>query len=106
LDVSKLDGVKVLESFTPTAKGAESPDLKTTTVLPVPGKQAAVTFGAGVSTQRLNNAIHASKLLTMGAAHGTVTVAGGWGQTAGHGPLTAQYGLGVDQFLEFKVSWP
>jgi hypothetical protein len=41
--------------------------------------------------------------MTMGAAHGTVTVAGGWGQTAGHGPLTAQYGLGVDQFLEFKV---
>jgi FAD/FMN-containing dehydrogenase len=69
----------------------------------VPGKQAAVTFGVGVPTQRLNNAIHASKLLTMGAAHGTVSVAGGWGQTAGHGPLTAQYGLGVDQFLEFKV---
>jgi FAD/FMN-containing dehydrogenase len=103
LDVSKLAGVKVLESFTPTTSGAEAPGKKTNVIVPVPGKQAAVTFGVGMSTQRVNNAIHASKLLTMGAAHGTVSIGGGWGQTAGHGPLTAQYGLGVDQFLEFKV---
>ncbi|KAF2402488.1 FAD-binding domain-containing protein [Trichodelitschia bisporula] len=103
LDVSLLGGVRVLESFTPTEKGAEKPGKAPNTIVPVKGKQAAVTFGAGLSTQRLNNLIFPSKLLTMGAAHGSVSVAGGWGQTAGHGPLTPVYGLGVDQFLEFKV---
>ena len=33
----------------------------------------------------------------------TVSVAGGWGQMAGHSFVSSQYGLGVDQFLEFKV---
>ena len=103
LDVSRLGGVKVLEDFTPSLTGAESPVKSVNTIIPAVNKQAAVTFGVGISTQRLNNALHASKLFTMGAAHGTVTVAGGWGQMAGHGPLTSQYGLGVDQFLEFKV---
>ncbi|KAK3077145.1 hypothetical protein LTS18_011099 [Coniosporium uncinatum] len=56
-----------------------------------------------MSTQELNNALSASKLFTMGAAHGSVSVAGGWGQTAGHGPFTSLYGLGVDQVLEYKV---
>lgn len=83
--MSRLGGVKVLDSFTPTSVGAESPGKTINVIVPSTGNQAAVTFGAGVSTQRLNNALHSSKLLTMGAAHGTVTVAGGWGQTAGHG---------------------
>lgn len=34
---------------------------------------------------------------------GSVAVAGGFGQTAGHGPITPLYGLAADQFLEFKV---
>ena len=32
-----------------------------------------------------------------------VTVAGGWGQAGGHSPVSASYGLGVDQALEYKV---
>ena len=36
----------------------------------------------------------------------TVAVAGGWGQNGGYGPLTAQYGLGVDQWLEAKIVLP
>jgi len=32
-----------------------------------------------------------------------VSVAGGWGQLAGHAPLSNQYGMGADQFVEFKV---
>lgn len=32
-----------------------------------------------------------------------VAVSGGWGQNGGYGPLTAQYGLGVDQWLEAKI---
>jgi hypothetical protein len=37
---------------------------------------------------------------------GSVSVAGGWGQLGGHSPLSNQYGLGVDQFLEFRVVTP
>jgi hypothetical protein len=119
LDVSLLKGIKVLESFQPTAQGAEKPKKTVNTIKTVPGQQAAVTFGAGVSTQQLHNAVYPSRLLTIGAAHGSVSVAGGWGLTGGHGPLTRRshqflhanythfgtdkYGLGVDQFLEFKV---
>ncbi|KAF2436679.1 FAD-binding domain-containing protein [Tothia fuscella] len=103
LDVSLLKGVRVLESFTPTAQGAERPLKKANVIVPVPGRQAAVTFGVGVPAQQLHNAVYPSKLLTIGAAHGSVSVAGGWGLTGGHGPLTHKYGLGVDQFLEFKV---
>lgn len=35
-----------------------------------------------------------------------VAVSGGWGQNGGYGPLTAQYGLGVDQWLEAKIVTP
>jgi hypothetical protein len=64
--------VRVLESFTPTAKGAEpvSKTTKTNAIKPVPGKQAAVTFGAGLSTMELNTALLASGLISPGAAHG------------------------------------
>src|ERR1700753_1373451 len=34
---------------------------------------------------------------------GSVSVAGGWGQLGGHAALSAQYGFGVDQWLEAKV---
>ena len=35
-----------------------------------------------------------------------VSAAGGFGQAGGYGPLTAQYGLGVDQWLEAKIVTP
>ena len=35
-----------------------------------------------------------------------VAAAGGWGQNGGYGPLTAQKGLGVDQWLEAKIVTP
>jgi FAD/FMN-containing dehydrogenase len=75
-------------------------------IQPIPGQQAYVSFGAGVTTQELNDALAPSGLMTMGAAHGEVTVAGGWGQAAGHGPLTSTYGLGVDQVVEYQVITP
>jgi hypothetical protein len=103
LDTSLLTGITVHESFTPTAEGSPKPGKTANTIVPVPGKQAAVTFGVGVTTQRLNNALHPSKLVTVGAAHGSVAPAGGFGQTSGHSPISNRYGLGSDQFLEFKV---
>ncbi|KAF2663858.1 hypothetical protein BT63DRAFT_430112 [Microthyrium microscopicum] len=73
----------------------------------------------------MNEALSKSKLFGIGGADGTVVAVGGWGQMAGrllhtemeasasrvqlvltvsgHGPFTAQYGLGVDQYLEVKV---
>ncbi|QDS72850.1 hypothetical protein FKW77_007179 [Venturia effusa] len=103
LDMSKMNKVKVLESFTPTAKGAESPKDPTNTIVPKPGVQAAVSVQGGVGTQMLNDDLSPSKLFTMGAAYGEVNPVGGWGQFGGHGPLSSQYGLGVDQWLEAKV---
>jgi hypothetical protein len=103
LDTSLLTGITVHESFTPTVEGVPKPGKTANTIVPVAGKQAAVTFGVGVTTQRLNNALHPSKLVTVGAAHGSVAPAGGYGQTSGHSPISNRYGLGSDQFLEFKV---
>jgi hypothetical protein len=40
------------------------------TIVAVKGQQAAVTFGTGISTQELNDALGPSKLFTLGAAHG------------------------------------
>jgi hypothetical protein len=80
----------------------------------------AVTFGAGVTTQQLNDKIAAQGIFTNGAEHGEVGVAGGmshqiylacpvlmtvlgWTQCGGHGPMTSAYGLGSDNVLEFQV---
>ena len=67
--MSLIKGIKVLESFTPTEQGAAKPG-KTNRIVPVPNQQAAVTFGAGMSTQQLHNGVYGSKLFTIGAAHG------------------------------------
>jgi hypothetical protein len=120
LDTSLLGGITVHQDFQVSAAGAPRPKKTANTIVPIPGKQAAVTFGVGVTTQRLNNALNPSKLVTVGAAHGkpnyliqsrtklitsvgSVAPAGGYGQTSGHSPLSSKYGLGSDQFLEFKV---
>lgn len=70
LDVSLLRGIKLLEDFTPTATGAARPQGAVNTIVPVAGKRPAVTFGVGISTQTLHNAVNPSKLMTIGAAHG------------------------------------
>jgi FAD/FMN-containing dehydrogenase len=102
--VSALKGVRVLENFTPSLSGAESVNstTKTNTIQPQ-SSQAYVTFGSGWSTQELNDQLAPSKLFTLGAAHGEVSVAGGWAQNAGHSPLSPRYGLGADQPVEYKV---
>ncbi|KAH6720615.1 hypothetical protein BKA61DRAFT_652022 [Leptodontidium sp. MPI-SDFR-AT-0119] len=108
IDLSLLKGVRVLESFQPTEEGAESPDNSgvPNVIVPKEGVQSAVTFGPAVAGLALNYAVNASGLLTMSGAAATVAVAGGWGQNGGYGPLTAQYGLGVDQWLEAKIVTP
>jgi hypothetical protein len=84
ISVDKIKGVVVHNDFYATMSGvreintAADPIKGANVIQPIAGKQAYVTFGAGVTTQELNNAIASSGLMTMGAAHGEVTVAGGW----------------------------
>jgi hypothetical protein len=72
LDLSLLKGIKVLDHFKPSFEGAKKPGSTVNTIIPVPGRQAAVTFGVGVTTQQLHNAVYSSKLMTIGAAHGEI----------------------------------
>lgn len=125
IDLSMLKGARVLESFTPTEQGAESVDYtsEANIITPNPDCQAAVTFGPAIAGLALNYAVALSGLFTLSGAAGkyspigfkvlitntfeaTVAVSGGWGQNGGYGPLTAQYGLGVDQWLEAKIVTP
>ncbi|KAF1815079.1 hypothetical protein P152DRAFT_480166 [Eremomyces bilateralis CBS 781.70] len=70
LSVGMLKGIRALPSFTPSAQGAQSAAGATANVIkPAAGTQAAVTIGAGVTTQELNDALEGSGLFTMGAAH-------------------------------------
>lgn len=66
----------MLESFTPTEEGVDSPAHgdEPNIITPVPGKQAAVTFGAGASTQEINDALDPLGLFTIGAAHGKIPI--------------------------------
>jgi hypothetical protein len=72
LAVPDMKGVRVLDSFTPTRNGAESVTYKTVTnvIKAKTGQQAAVTFGAGMSSSELNRELAKSGLWTVGAAHG------------------------------------
>jgi hypothetical protein len=58
-----------------SADAAEAADIQPSNVIkPVTGQQAAVTFGVGVSTQELNDALDKSGLFTLGAAHGVSSI--------------------------------
>jgi FAD/FMN-containing dehydrogenase len=72
IDVSLWKGIRVQESFVPTKEGVQGVTMgqKANVIIPKPNVQAAVTIGAGVLTQALNNALSPSKLFTLGAAHG------------------------------------
>ncbi|KAF1982276.1 FAD-binding domain-containing protein [Aulographum hederae CBS 113979] len=104
VDISGMDGIQVSASYVPTMRGTPSVAGKdVNTVRPIPNVQAAVTFGAGTSTQALNDALDKSGLFSMGAAHGAVTAGGGYLLTAGHAPLSRTHGLAADNALEFKL---
>jgi hypothetical protein len=74
--VGNLKGVRIAESYTATASGVPAvnysadPFNTINVIKPTPGKQAYVTFGAGVGGQDLNDALHKSGLFTMAAASG------------------------------------
>ncbi|KAF2399612.1 FAD-binding domain-containing protein [Trichodelitschia bisporula] len=102
--LEKLTGVRIETTFTPSPKGAAP--ISKPAPMPKLRKRAtpqAVTFGAGMTTQAINDLIAKEGIYTNGAEHGEVSVAGGWAQCGGHGPLTPYVGLGVDDALEFQV---
>jgi hypothetical protein len=62
----------VSKSFTATKEGVLPINNKSKAekIAVSAGEQAYVTFGAGLTTQLLNNALAPSALFTMGAGHG------------------------------------
>ncbi|KAH6842950.1 hypothetical protein B0I37DRAFT_407895 [Chaetomium sp. MPI-CAGE-AT-0009] len=66
----------------------------------------AARIGAGVEVREMYEAAAARGLRVAGGSCPSVGAAGGWTQGGGHGPLTAAYGLGADQTLEFDVVTP
>ncbi|KAJ3464888.1 hypothetical protein MRS44_009674 [Fusarium solani] len=108
IDLSLFNGVRVSESFTPTEEGLPfvEPGTEVNIITPKDGVQAAVTFGPARAGLPLNYAVGQSGLFSVSGAAATVALGGGWGQSGGYGPLTAQYGLGVDQWLEAQIVTP
>lgn len=73
VDLSLMNKVNVLESFTPTKKGAAGPGHTIeapNVVVPEEGVQAAVTFHPGVTGLALNYAVAPSGLFTTSGAAG------------------------------------
>ncbi|KAM0542564.1 hypothetical protein ACHAPJ_012735 [Fusarium lateritium] len=108
IDLSLLQSARVSRSFAATARGV--PNLKhhekPQRIVPTDGIQAAVTFNPAFNGLELNKALVPSGVFVVGGTYAGVAAAGGFGQSGGYGPLTAQYGLGVDQWLEAKVVTP
>lgn len=63
----------------------------------------AVRIGAGVEGIKVTEAASQNGLRVVDGSCPTVGLSGGWLQGGGHGPLTARYGLGADNSLEFEV---
>ncbi|KAK6199141.1 hypothetical protein LQW54_010061 [Pestalotiopsis sp. IQ-011] len=108
IDISRLQGARVSPSFEATVEGVENlcGNESVQTITPTPGVQAAFTFDPAANGFNLNTALDASGLFLICGTHAGVAAAGGWGQNGGYGPITAQYGLGADQWLEAKIATP
>lgn len=127
IDLSLFQGARVMPSYTATTEGLPfvGIDTEAEAIELVDGEQAAVSFGPAVAGLPLNYVVSKSGLFTVSGGAGkqdqhrtlcfvvtmlmyvaTVAVGGGWGQNGGYGPLTSQYGLGVDQWLEALIVTP
>ncbi|KAI0972014.1 FAD-binding domain-containing protein [Xylaria arbuscula] len=63
----------------------------------------AVKVGAGVQFSEVYSSAASRGLRVVGGYCPSVGIAGGYVQSGGYGPLTASYGLGADNALEFEV---
>ncbi|KAG7091444.1 hypothetical protein E1B28_010480 [Marasmius oreades] len=67
---------------------------------------AAVTLGAGATTEDIYKFADENKFTFVGGYAQTIAASGGWVAGGGHSVLSPVYGLGVDRVLEFKVVTP
>ncbi|KDQ14478.1 hypothetical protein BOTBODRAFT_174674 [Botryobasidium botryosum FD-172 SS1] len=65
--------------------------------------QQAVTVAAGEHLYDANKAADERGVIVIGGYARTVGMSGGWILGGGHSPLSPQYGLGVDNVLQFNV---
>ncbi|KAK7756331.1 hypothetical protein SLS62_001557 [Diatrype stigma] len=63
----------------------------------------AFKLGAGVQFFEAYAAANAAGVTVVGGSCDTVSLAGGFTQGGGHGPLISKFGLGADQVLEWEV---
>ncbi|CAG8975654.1 hypothetical protein HYALB_00008413 [Hymenoscyphus albidus] len=63
----------------------------------------AIKFGSGVSVLDAYKFVDMNKGIIVGGACPTVTLAGGYTQGGGHGPLAGTFGLAADNVVEWEV---
>lgn len=66
----------------------------------------AITTGGGVNFDEVFRFADERNVTYIGGSSPTVGASGGWLMNGGHGLLTAQYGLGIDRVLQFKIVTP
>ncbi|KAG8815885.1 hypothetical protein FRC17_000560, partial [Serendipita sp. 399] len=89
-----LKGIQFDDSFKPNGAPAGS------------ASQTAVHVGAGEHWYFVYKAADAHSVVVVGGACPTVGAAGGWVLGGGHSSLSPQYGLGVDNVLQFEIVTP
>ncbi|KAF2668213.1 FAD-binding domain-containing protein [Microthyrium microscopicum] len=103
LSLKHLKGIRQLSEFEANQSGADSVYSNASSSSSAPQVPIAVSVGAGVTAQELNNSLEDKNVFMPGPASGAITIAGGWSQGGGHGPLSSTYGLGAHQVLEYQV---
>lgn len=63
----------------------------------------ALKIGAGVMNYEAQLVAHENGLVVVGGYCPTLSLAGGFSQGGGHGPLMSTFGLGADQVLEWEL---
>lgn len=72
IGVNRLKGIRLSSKFTPTKEGMPSVNSSSKADKLTFGREELgyATFGVGMSTQEINDALAPSNVFTMGAAHG------------------------------------
>ncbi|KAF2218987.1 hypothetical protein BDZ85DRAFT_269349 [Elsinoe ampelina] len=68
--------------------------------------QKVAQYGAAIQFGQLYDAARKGGVTVVGGADSTVGAGGGWIQGGGHGRLSNNFGMGVDQVLEYEVVLP
>ncbi|KAG8815883.1 hypothetical protein FRC17_000558 [Serendipita sp. 399] len=89
-----LKGIQFDDTFKPSGAPAGS------------ASQTAVHVGAGEHWYFVYKAADAHGVVVVGGTGYTVGAAGGWILGGGHSALSPQYGLGVDNVLQFEIITP